>query len=204
VLAAKTAAKLETVVAQEPRELDMATIEKGREIFLTAGDVGCAACHGRYAEGDVGIGPYNRGFSETAIRRALKTVGPMAFLSEELNDEQIDQVAAYYEYLSGIQLVKSLVARGLFVPNKVSIQPGQRIQLVVINGSRVPRIFTSEDMGIADFAAAGRDATDVVWTAPHEEGSYRLQCADCSIKGQNLVFEVTKRAPPYVPPVALK
>ncbi len=207
VMAKVTPAPAATATAKKPAapaRIDMAAVEKGRQLFLNVGDVGCVACHGRYAEGDVGIGPYNRGFSETAIRRALMGAGPMSFLRKEMTGPRIKEVAAYYEYLSHIQLVKALVVRGLFVPEKVSVRPGQQIQLVVINSSRVPRIFAGKDMGIADFAVAGRDASDIVWTAPESEGTHKLTCADCPIRGQALTIEVTSGAPPYVPPVALK
>lgn len=183
---------------------DARTIEKGRQIFLGAGDVGCVACHGPYAEGDVGIGPYNRGFSEAAIRKALKTVKPMAFLQKALSEEQIKEVAAYYQSLAHEQLVKTHVVLGLFIPEKVSVRPGATIQLVVMNRSIASRTFASPSMGIKVFKVPGREASDFVWSAPDHEGTFDLTCVDCPIKGQKLTIDVTNSAPPYAPPVPLK
>ena len=183
---------------------DARTIEQGRQIFLNAGEVGCVACHGRYAEGDVGIGPYNRGFSETAIRRALKSVGAMAFLRDLLNEEHVKQITAYYESLSHQQLAKTHVIRGVFIPETVKVHPGTTVQLVVMNPSRNARKFTSRDMKIKPFTVVGRDAFDLVWKAPDQEGKFSLECTDCPIAGQKLTIEVSKSVPAYIPPVALK
>lgn len=187
-----------------PQQADAQTIEKGRQIFLGAGDVGCVACHGPYAEGDVGIGPYNRGFSEAAIRKALKSVRPMAFLRQALSEEQIKQVAAYYQSLAHEQLVKTHVVLGLFIPEKVSVHPGTTIQLVIINRSLAPRTFTSPNMGVKNLTVAGRDASDFLWKAPEHEGTFDLVCTDCPIKGQKLTITVSNAVPPYTPPVTLK
>lgn len=183
---------------------DPQTIERGRQVFLTAGDIGCVACHGRYAEGDVGIGPYNRGFSEAAIRRALRSVRPMSFLRETLSEEEIKQVAAYYESLSHQQLVKTHAVRGMFIPESVKVHPGTTVQLVVMNPSLKTRTFTSRDMNIEKFTVAGRDALDFVWKAPEREGTFTLECTDCAITGQKFAIEVTESVPVYTPPVVLK
>lgn len=194
--------KAPQVAALTPAEKALA--KKGREVFLNAGEVGCVACHGKYAEGDVGIGPYNRGFSERAIRKALAGVSAMAFLHKELNEEQILAVAAYYRSLSHIQLVKTVAVRGVFVPDALRIHPGTTIQLVVMNSSVVPRTYSSGDMGIKPFTVPGRGGADIEWVAPNSPGIFTLVCDDCQIKGQKLTVEVTKEVPPYAPPVALK
>jgi mono/diheme cytochrome c family protein len=184
--------------------IDAKSIEQGRQIFLNAGEVGCVACHGRYAEGDVGIGPYNRGFSETAIRGALKSVGPMAFLRDTLNEQQIKQISAYYQSLLHQQLVKTHSVRGVFIPGNVKVHPGTTIQLVIMNPSLNARNFVSQDMKLKRFKVAGRDAVDVVWKAPDREGKFTLECTDCAIKGQKFTLEVSNSVPPYTPSVALK
>lgn len=189
-------------VAAKP--IDVESIEQGRQIFLTAGEVGCVACHGRYAEGDVGIGPYNRGFSETAIRRALKSVGPMAFLRDTLSEQNIRQISVYYQSLSHQQLIKTHAVRGVFIPGDVKVHPGTTVQLVVMNPSLNARHFVSRDMKIEKFKVAGRDAVDVVWKAPDREGKFTLECTDCPVTGQKFTIEVSDSVPAYTPPVTLK
>ncbi len=174
-------------------------IDKGREVFLTAGGVGCMACHGPYAEGDTGIGPYNRGVGEPTIRAALASVEAMKLLREELSDEQVKQVAAYYEWLGQLKLVKTLVKRGHFLPDHVQLYPETRIQLVLSNTSSMPHRFVSENMGISGITAEGRQAADIVWEAPKKEGIFTLTCADCELKDQMLTIEVTEKAPKFIP-----
>lgn len=81
-------------VTDNPQDL----IARGEEIFQkTAGGVGCAACHGPEAKGELEIGPYIRGKPRETIADALKTVDEMEFL--DLSEEEIDAVVAYLEYM---------------------------------------------------------------------------------------------------------
>lgn len=71
-------------------------IARGEDIFQrTAGGRGCAACHGKDARGQVG--PDIRGRSASDIRRALKSVDLMQFIS--LTDDEIEAVVAYLQFL---------------------------------------------------------------------------------------------------------
>ena len=176
-----------------------ALVEKGRNVFLTAGGVGCAACHGPYGEGDVGIGPYMRGMNADAIRAAVESIDEMEFLRAEINGARIRQIAAFTEWLGEHQLVKTLAKRGRFIPEQVAVRPGTAIQFVVRNSSRFPRTFASDDMGIGEIKVEGREAAEFVWTAPHEEGAFTLRCVDCRIKGQKLTVEVSNAAPEFIP-----
>jgi len=70
--------------------------EEGRIIFeRTAGGVGCAACHGMDATGDVG--PDIRGRDPVAILDAMSAVDEMGFI--ELSEVEIARVAAYLRAL---------------------------------------------------------------------------------------------------------
>ena len=207
------ATKLPTLVAkaappqQPPSSVvaDKRVIEYGRELFLHAGEVGCTACHGPYAEGDIGIGPYNRGFSERAIRDALKTVDAMAFLREKLTDVQISQVAAYYRWLGGLQLVKTQLVGGRFFPDSLAVRPGARIQLAVVNRNQTPvEVAGEEKMGIPGMKIAGHDYADSEWTAPNAEGSFTMRCMNCALTGGRLIIKVTKTAKAYTSPVQIK
>lgn len=69
-------------------------VSRGEEVFQkTAGGVGCQACHGRDARGD--IGPDIRGATLSRISLALSTVEQMAFIKLSLGEVQA--VAAYLQ-----------------------------------------------------------------------------------------------------------
>lgn len=180
-------------------ELSNNLIEKGREVFFTVAGVGCAACHGRYAEGDLGIGPYNRGANEAKIRGALQKVDAMSILRGEMTDEKIAQIAAYFRWMGELQLVKTMYKQGRFIPNEVSIYPGTPIQLSVNNASTEQHTFASDVMGITSFRVNGRDFSDLTWKAPDNEGVFELRCTDCGSDGK-LTVRVSRSAKRYISP----
>lgn len=184
------------VAAVSSRKFDENVLDHGREMFLNIGQVGCVACHGPYAEGDVGIGPYNRGRDEQAIRKALKTVAAMNFLNKELNDTQIKQIAVYYEWLGQLKLIKTHVVGGRFFPDKLDVAPGTKVQLVVVNRNHSHIRIAAEkmDLGISPYSISAQESQDRVWTAPAAEGVFTLQCTDCALKGEKLTINVTKAA----------
>jgi len=185
--------------------VDKQAVEYGRELFLHAGEVGCTACHGRYAEGDVGIGPYNRGFSEKSIRSALKNVDAMSFLRAKLNDQQISRIAAYYQWLGGVQLVKTQLVNGRFFPETLSVRPGTRIQLAIANRNNAEVVVAGEDkMGIPLLKIASYDYTDQEWTAPATEGNFTVRCTNCAAAKGLFTIKVSKTAKTYAPPVPIK
>lgn len=187
------------------RVADKQVIEYGRELFLHAGEVGCTACHGPYAEGDIGIGPYNRGFSERAIRDALKTVDAMTFLRAKLTDQQISQVAAYYKWLGGLQLVKTQLVNGRFFPDSLAVRPGTRIQLAIANRNNASvEVAGEERMEIPVMRIAAHDYADNEWTAPDTEGSFTVRCMNCALTEGQFTIKVTKTARAYTPPVQIK
>lgn len=180
-------------------ELSNDLIEKGREVFSTVAGVGCAACHGRYAEGDLGIGPYNRGANEAKIRAALQKVDAMSILRDEMTDEKIVQVAAYFRWMGELQLVKTMYKQGRFIPNEVNIYPGTAIQLSVNNASPEPHTFASDVIGITPFRVNGRDFGDLTWKAPNNEGAFEFRCTDCGSDGK-LTVRVSRSAKRYISP----
>lgn len=73
-------------------QADAALIALGEMVYFeTAGDVGCDACHGQDALGD--IGPNIVGKSAETIRVNIETNENMTFII--LSDEEIEAVAAY-------------------------------------------------------------------------------------------------------------
>jgi mono/diheme cytochrome c family protein len=182
--------------AAEP--FDMAMVEQGRQIFETIAGVGCKACHGSFAEGKVG--PSNRGVNEATIREALTKIGPMQFLREQLAEEDIKRVAAYTEWMGRHMLVKSLLKRGRFIPDAISVYPGTPVQLVIENTGSEPATLAADGISVAVPTIAPRDSASIVWTAPETEGKSTIACSDCKMKDGSLTIEVTKTAKPYIPP----
>jgi len=183
-------------VAQD--EPGSATVQKGKLLFETVGGVGCKTCHGAFGEGKVG--PANRGVNEATIREALAKIAPMQFLRDQLSDEDIKKVAAYTEWMGRHLLVKTLLKRGYFVPEKISIHPGTAVQLVIENTGTEAGTVRADDIETQPIKIAARDLATIVWTAPETEGKFMIVCDDCRIKGDPLTIEVTKAAKPYVSP----
>ncbi len=184
------------VVAEEAP--GMALVEQGKQIFETVGGVGCKTCHGAFGEGKVG--PANRGVNEATIREALAKIAPMQFLRDQLADDDIKKVAVYTEWMGRHLLVKALLKRGQFIPEKVSVYPGTPLQLVIENTGTEPGTIHSDGIATLPMKIAARDAATIVWVAPQNEGKFTIECGDCRIKGDPLTIEVTKTAKPYVPP----
>jgi len=184
--------------ANAAEQLDMAMVEQGRQIFDTVAGVGCKACHGAFAEGK--IGPTSRGVNEATIREALAKIGPMQFLREQLQDEDIKRVAAYTEWMGQHLLVRSLLKRGRFIPDAISVYPGTPVQLVIENTGSEPATLVAEGMPVTTPTIPARDTVSIVWTAPQTEGKSTIGCSDCKIKDGSLTIEVTKAAKPYTPP----
>ena len=182
--------------AAEP--LDMAMVKQGRQIFETIAGVGCKACHGPFAEGKVG--PSNRGVNEETIREALAKIGPMQFLREQLVEKDIKRVAAYTEWMGRHMLDKSLLKRGRFIPDVISVYPGTPVQLVIENTGSEPATLAADGLSVPAPTIPARDTASIVWTAPEAEGKSTVACSDCKIKDGLLTIEVTKTAKPYIPP----
>jgi mono/diheme cytochrome c family protein len=184
--------------ANADTELDMALVEQGKQIFETVGGVGCKTCHGAFGEGKVG--PANRGVNEASIKEAIARIPAMQFLREQVSDEDIKKVAAYTDWMGRHMLVKALLKRGQFIPEKVIVYPGTAIQLVIENTGTEPNSIRSDGMESAPVHIPARDLASLVWTAPSDEGTFTIVCSDCKIKNGLLTIEVTKAAKPYIPP----
>lgn len=184
---------------------DTKLIETGRTLWLTAGGIGCAGCHGRYGEGDVGIGPYNRGVGMSKIQAAIAAVDQMRMIKDALSAQDIEAVGTYNAWLGQLQLVKTLVKLGRFVPNTVDIYPGTAVQLAINNTSPSPKTFAGPSMQIAEFKVPGKGPYDFVWHAPDREGKYTLQCVDCTGQDKEFTINVTRSAKPYrIPDASIK
>lgn len=172
-------------------------VEKGKTISRTVAGIGCAGCHGRFGEGDVGIGPYIRGVGLSKIQAAVAAVSQMQIVKTQLNPEDINAVAEYYSWVGQHQLVKALVKRDRFVPDAVDVYPGTAVQFAINNSGQAPRKFASQNMDVAEFQVPGKEVYDFFWHAPEREGAYTLRCVDCLDQGQGLNINVRRTARPY-------
>ena len=180
---------------------DDGQLVQGARVFSTIAGIGCKTCHGEYAEGDVGVGPYIRGAAEGAIRAAIDATGEMIVIKNMITEDEIKAVAAYVGNLGTMQALRTLAKRGRFLPEEISIRPGTNAQLIIQNSSMQPHTFKSEDMGIADLIIAGRSSGSVAWHAPEVEGEFSLYCTDCKLKDQFFAVRVTAGAAEFRPVV---
>jgi len=172
-------------------------LAEGARVFNTIAGVGCKTCHGEYAEGDVGVGPYIRGASEGAIRAAIDATGEMVVIRSMITEDEIEAVAAYVGNLGTMQAARTLAKRGRFLPGEISIQPGTDVQLIIQNSSMQPHTFKSDDMAIDHLVIGGRSSGSLEWHAPETEGAFSLYCTDCKLKDQVFTVNVSASAPAF-------
>lgn len=164
----------------EPVELDPDKVAKGRIIFeRTAGDVGCAVCHGNFGMGDLATAPNVRGVDEVRIRGALEGAEEMEFLINVLTDEDIEYVAQYLQFLAQFTPVEFQRRRGVFPEEPVIVPANTDVQLIVNNIDRSECTFTfSEDVDVEAELIGGRSAEDFIWTTPDADNTFIAFCAE--------------------------
>lgn len=169
---------------------DEKSIAAGTTVFSTIAGVGCKTCHGEYAEGDLGVGPFIRGATEATIRAAIDATGEMIIVKNVITEEEIKAVAAYVGYLGSMQVARTLAKRGRFLPAEFSTRPGTGVQLVIKNSSVEPHTFKSDNMGIDEISIAGRSTGNIEWQAPDAEGEFSLYCSDCKLQDEYFTLHV--------------
>ena len=173
-------------------------VEAGEAVFNGIANIGCKGCHGDYAEGDLGVGPYIRGASEGSIRAAISGIGPMTVVKDAISEDEIKAVAAYVGYLGQAQVARTQVKRGKFVPDTFSTRPGTALQIVIKNGSfRSEHSFAIEDNAQASVTVPARKTGSFLWQAPEAEGVYNVRCGNCKLKDQTFSITVSSSAPKF-------
>lgn len=173
---------------------DDSQLADGARVFDAIAGIGCKTCHGEYAEGDVGVGPFIRGASEGAIRASIDATGEMIVIKNAISEDEIKAVAAYVGRLGSMQAARTLAKRGRFLPAEISIRPGTNVQLIIQNSSIQPHTFKSDNLGIDEFIVTGRSSGNVEWRAPEAEGEFSLYCTDCKLKDQFFTVRVAASA----------
>jgi mono/diheme cytochrome c family protein len=173
---------------------DDALIKKGEVVFNTVAGIGCKGCHGDYAEGDLGVGPFIRGATEGSVRAAIGGIGEMIIIKNVIKEDEILAVSAYINYLGSTQVARTLTKRGRFLPETFSTRPGTNLQLVIKNGSFKPHTYQSDNLGVDPFTISARGTGSFLWKAPGEEGSFTLNCTNCKLEEQYFTIQVDKAA----------
>jgi len=173
---------------------DQDLLAEGARVFSTIAGIGCKTCHGEYAEGDLGVGPFIRGATEATIRATIDATNEMVIIKNTITDEEIKAIAAYIGYLGTMQVARTLAKRGRFLPAESSTRPGTGVQLIIKNSSVSPHTFKSDNMGIDDLTIPGRSTGSIEWQAPDTEGEFSLYCTDCKLKDQFFTLSVDMSA----------
>ncbi|WP_406609148.1 c-type cytochrome [Agarivorans sp. JK6] len=108
----------------------------GKNLYLTVGGYGCAACHGKYANGAGNVGGNIRGASLEQLNYALENEPTMQLLSDVLAPEQRGLIVQYLDSLGAVQLVEWSIGENTDIKAQQLI-PKQLSQLVVKNDTLV-------------------------------------------------------------------
>lgn len=173
---------------------DQALFADGARVFSEIAGMGCKTCHGEYAEGDLGVGPYIRGAAEGSIRAAIDAMPEMMVIKNVITEEEISVISAYLAHLGTMQVARTLVKRGRFVPADIRVRPGTNVQLVIQNSGIQPYTFKSDNMGIDDVTIPARSSGSIEWRTPDSEGEFSLYCTDCKLVNEFYTLYVDSAA----------
>lgn len=172
---------------------DNETLARGEVVFNTVAGLGCKGCHGEFAEGDLGVGPYIRGATEGAVRAAISGIDAMVAVRTLIDEQGIKDVSAYIESLGSTRIIRTLAKKGRFLPGDTSVPSDSRFQIVVNNVSFQPKTYRSDDIAIdgGELTVAARSTGTIKWTSPVEAGEYKIWCEDCAIDDEYFTINVT-------------
>lgn len=173
---------------------DQAVLDEGARVFGEIAGVGCKTCHGEYAEGDLGVGPFIRGATEGTIRASIDATTEMIVIKNAITEDEISAISAYLAHLGTMQVARTLAKRGRFIPAKISVRPATSVQVVIQNSGLQPYTFKSDNMGIDEVTIPARSSGAIEWRAPESEGEYSLYCTNCKLKDQFYTLRVDASA----------
>ncbi len=108
--------------------------QQAQTLYRTVGGYGCAACHGKFAEGGNSAGGPIRGASLAELEEAFIQQPTMQKLGDSLSAEQKQTLANYLESLGKLQLVYWQVGNEQAIDTH-TINANQPTQLVIYNGN---------------------------------------------------------------------
>ena len=149
------------IVATAAMAVDDA-VERGRQLYLSAGGYGCQVCHGLVAHGAGQAGGAIRGANLQALRTSLESNAPMQPLLAVLPMEKQQILAAYLLSLADIPLLQLTFDQAQWSLQAENFVSGQTVELVLYNGS-----FDSQTL---DLSSLGLGTIEV---APLATESYR-------------------------------
>jgi cytochrome c553 len=158
--------------------VDLEAVAEGKVLYGSVGGIGCTACHGAYALGDLQIGPNIRGVDESRINGALEAAEEMGFLAPLLTPADISHLATYLQYLASLEPVSVSFRRSAFEPDAVSLTAGTAVQLIVSNGNRSDCTFVIDGADVEKQLIAGRATQDFIWQTPDEVSSLLAYCEE--------------------------
>lgn len=154
-------------------------VARGRTVFeKTAGNIGCAACHGHFAMGDIATAPNIRAADETRVKNALGGVGAMRFLAPTLSPEDVRSVQAFLRYLNRLKPKKVTIDDTGFTPATITVGPKEPVQLIVKNDGDDTCRLVSPEARIAATTIESGTVGDVVWTSPANPGTFQARCTE--------------------------
>ncbi|MFO6422679.1 c-type cytochrome [Motilimonas sp. KMU-193] len=152
-----------------------------KELYFKAGGYGCAACHGKYANGGNNVGGNIRGADLAKLDRALANEPTMQLLGPTLDEQQRASLVQYLAELDQYQLIEwQLKADSNTV--KVTFEQDKPLQLVIFNSTLQAVDLDLTPIGLdSSLTIAAYDTQSVEWQA--SEPNYTL-----TINHQQLVL----------------
>lgn len=170
---------------------DDETLARGEQVFNTIAGIGCKGCHGEFAEGDLGVGPYIRGATEGSVRAAISGIDAMVVVRTMIDEQGIKDVSAYMESLGSTRIIRTLAKKGRFLPNSTSVPANSRFQIVVNNVSFQPKTYRSDDLNLdgGKLIVPARTTGTISWVSP-QQGEVKIWCEDCAIEDEYFTINV--------------
>lgn len=154
-------------------------VARGRMVFeKAAGNIGCAACHGHFAMGDIATAPNIRAADEIRVKNALAGVGAMRFLDPTLSPADVRAVQAFLRYLNTLRPKKVTIDETGFTPDTITVGRKERVQLIVKNDGDDACRLVSPEVRIAATTVEPGTVGDVVWTSPAKPGTFKARCTE--------------------------
>lgn len=162
----------------------LANSSSPEQLFNTVGGYGCSACHGKYAHGGGFVGGDIRGATREQLDSALETEPTMLLLAEVLDEDKRNALIGYLAALAQLQLVEWRIGESTTTTTTVKAKAGQRVQLVLFNGTLDRLSLDLSIIGAAkNYQIEAYDTQAITWTP--KAGRYPL-----SFNNEHFIIDV--------------